>query len=371
MKALGIILAGGRTEQRLKELTEYRAAAALPVGGSYRAIDFSLSNMANSGINKVAIITQYNSRSLHDLVTSSKWWDFGRKKGGLFVFSPYISRENSNWFQGTADAIYQNMIFLERSNENYVVIASGDAIYRMDYEEMIDAHIENGNDITVAYKDLRGQDLSQYGIMELDEKGRITDFEEKPIEPITSLASMGIYVISRRLLIELLKETVPEGRYDLVKDIIIRYRKKLRICGWEFKGYWRSIGSGIMSYYNTNMDFLNREIRQCFTQKHPYIDSKPKDEPPVKVNSTASVQNCIMGCGTIVNGEIKDSVIFRKVYIGSNTKITNSIVMEDTKIGSGCTIEYAIIDKDVEIGDGKQLCGKPEEPIVLKKGLKI
>ena len=229
MKAIGIILAGGSTEHRLKDLTSFRAAAAMPIGGSYRAIDFSLSNMASSGINKVAVITQYNSRSLHDHLTSSKWWDFGRKKGGLFVFTPFLSRDNSYWFRGTADSIYQNMTYLIRANEDYVVIASGDAIYKMDYSKVIKHHIEKGADITVVYKNFTDRDLTRFGIIDLSDDGRIIDFEEKPIEAQTSFASLGIYVISRKLLINLLNETVPEGRHDLVKDIIIRYRKKLKI----------------------------------------------------------------------------------------------------------------------------------------------
>ena len=371
MRTLGIILAGGSSERRLKELTDYRAAAAMPIGGSYRTIDFAMSNMSNSGINKVAVITQYNSRSLHDHLTSSKWWDFGRKKGGLFVFNPFLSRDNSYWFRGTADAIYQNMPFMLRSNEDYVVIASGDAVYKMDYNDAIQYHIDKGADMTIIYKKMENCDLTKFGIMELDEDGRITDFEEKPLDPFTNCASLGIYIISRTLLIDLINEIVSEGRYDIVKDIIERYRRKLKIYGYEFKGYWSCINGGVMDYYNTNMDFLKKDIRDLFTKDYPYIETKPKDEPPAKYNYQADVSNAIVGSGTIINGKIEDSILFRRVYIGEETKIKASIIMEDSYIGKNCVVEYAIIDKDVYLSDGKKVIGRPDEPIILRKGFRL
>ncbi len=367
MKAIGIILAGGNNEMRLGDLTSVRAAAALPVGSCYRAIDFPLSNMSNSMINKVAVITQFNSRSLNDHLLSSKWWDFGRKQGGLYVFSPYISNDNSFWFRGTADSIYQNISFLERSNENYVVIASGDAIYKMDYRKVIEYHKQKEADITVVCKEMHDRDLTKLGIMKLDDDNRITEFEEKPIEPQTNIASLGIYVISRKLLIELLKEIVPEGRFDIVKDIIIRYRRRLKICGYKFDDYWSSIGSGVMDYYNTNMDFLKCDIRRKFTKDFPYTFTKPKDEPPVKYNDGAEVSNAAIGGGSIINGKVESSVLFRRVYIGENTVIKNSILMEGCYIGNNCVVENAILDKQVSVSDGKEVKGSEQAPVVFKK----
>ncbi len=367
MKAIGIILAGGNNEMRLGDLTSVRAAAALPVGSCYRAIDFPLSNMSNSMINKVAVITQFNSRSLNDHLLSSKWWDFGRKQGGLYVFSPYISNDNSFWFRGTADSIYQNISFLERSNENYVVIASGDAIYKMDYRKVIEYHKEKEADITVVCKEMHDRDLTKLGIMKLDDDNRITEFEEKPIEPQTNIASLGIYVISRKLLIELLNEIVPEGRFDIVKDIIIRYRRKLKIYGYKFNDYWSSIGSGVMDYYNTNMDFLKCDIRRKFTKDFPYTFTKPKDEPPVKYNDGAEVSNAAIGGGSIINGKVESSVLFRRVYIGENTVIKNSILMEGCYIGNNCVVENAILDKQVSVSDGKEVKGSEQAPVVFKK----
>lgn len=369
-EAIGIILAGGNSDGRLGILTDHRASAALPIGSCYRAIDFTLSNMSSSGIGKVAVLAQFNSRSLRDHLMSSKWWDFGRKQGGLFVFTPYTSNNGSNWFRGTSDSIYQNMSYLLRSNEPYVIIASGDSIYKMDYTKVLQYHIEKGADITVVYQNMQDRsDLSAFGIMQMDTDQRLLGFEEKPREAQTCSASLGIYVISRTLLISLLRETVPQGGYSLVKDIIIAYKDKLKIYGYEFNSYWNTIGTGIHGYFQTNMDFLKKEVRDIFVNQDPYIETKPKDEPPAKYNIGAEVSDTITGSGSIFNGKVEHCVVFRKVYIAENAVVRNSILMEGVKIGKGCLIENAILDKDVVISDGQQVVGTSmEEPIILKKG---
>jgi len=372
MKAIGIILAGGNNEGRLGVLTDHRAAAALPIGSSYRAIDFTLSNMSNSGIGKVAVLTQYNSRSLRDHLTSSKWWDFGRKQGGLFVFTPFISSTDSNWFRGTADSIYQNMTYLMRSNEEYVVITSGDSIYKMDYHKLVQSHKEKGADITIAYQEMERRDLNNFGILETDEEGRLVSFEEKPEHPKTKKASLGTYVISRLLLVDLLNEIVPQGKYDLVKDIILAKREELKIFGYEFNGYWNTLSTGIDAYYNVNMDFLKKEIRDAFMNEYPYIETKAKDEPPAKYNKDADVRDSIVGSGTIFNGRVEHSVIFRKVYTGEGSVVKNSIIMEGCRIGKNCIVENAILDKEVILSDGQQVIGKSAQDLsILKKGTRL
>lgn len=372
MKAIGVILAGGNNEGRLGVLTDHRAAAALPVGSSYRAIDFTLSNMSNSGIPKVAVLTQYNSRSLRDHLTSSKWWDFGRKQGGLFVFTPFISSTDSHWFRGTADSIYQNMTYLLRSNEDYVVITSGDSIYKMDYRQVVKSHVERNADITIVYQKMAPDQLCNFGNLEFDAEGRLLEFEEKPAHPKTEQASLGIYVISRVLLVRILNEIVPEGKYDLVRDIIMAKRKDLKIYGYEFTGYWSTISTGISAYFDVNMDFLNKDIRHSFVNEFPYIATKPKDEPPAKYNKEANVTDTIAGSGTIFNGQVEHSVIFRRVYTGEGSVIRNSIVMEGCKIGKNCLVENAILDKEVVLSDGQQVVGKStREPMILRKGTKF
>lgn len=369
MKAVGIILAGGQSDERLKDLCSVRAVSAMPIGSSYRAIDFSLSNMANSNIKKVAVITQFNPRSLQDHLSSAKWWDLGRKQGGLFVFTPYVSNNNSFWFRGTADSIYQNLNFLTKSNETYVVIASGDAVYKMDYYDMIKYHVEKDADITIMCKDMANtdKDVHDFGIMELDDDNRMIDFEEKPIEPQSTIASLGVYVIKRTLLIKLLEAIISEARYDLVKDIIIRYRKKLKIYGYRYDGYWNTLNN-VKAYVDINMDFLKKDIRNMFLTEGAHIETKPKDEPPAKYNVGADARDTLVGSGSIINGKVNHSVLFRKVYTGENSSIRNSIIMEGSCIGNNCVIENAIIDKQVVISDDKQIIGTPEKPIIIPKG---
>ena len=367
MKAVGIILAGGSNNKRLGKLTETRASSAMPVGGCFRCIDFTLSNMSSSGLGKVAVMIQYNSRSLQDHLSSSKWWDFGRKQGGLFIFTPYQSDDNSYWFRGTADSIYQNITYLKRSNEPYVVIASGNSVHKMDYNDVIKFHVEKGADITIVGTDLpEGDDIRQYGVMETDADNRVVEFEEKPLEPQSDVVSLGVYVISRTLLIKLLESLSSEGRYELVADIFMRYKKRLRIYNYQHKGYWRTLNS-VRTYYDCNMDFLKRNVRDLFNRQYPYTDTKPKDEPPAKYNYGASIINSLTGSGAILNGHVKNSVLFRKIYTGENSYISNSILMDGCYIGNNCVVENAILDKEVVLSDGKRIVGEGNEPLIVTK----
>jgi len=367
MNAIGIILAGGKGD-RLGALTQHRTASALPVGSCYRAIDFPISNMTNAGIKKIAIITQYNSRSLQDHLSSAKWWNLGRKQGGLFVLAPYISDDKPMWFRGTADSIYQNISFLKRSKEEYVVISSGNCIYKMDFSKMLKAHKETGADITIAYRRVEGLDAKrQYGFLEMDENGHMLDFEEKPLDPKSNTASIGVYIIRRELLIDKMEELAKEGRYDLVRDLFSRYRARLNIFGYHFDGYWRNIGN-IKSYFNCNMEFLKSDVRKTFTTGDDVIYTKPKDEPPAKFNGEAKIANSLVSSGSIFDGEVTNSIIFRSVRVGVGTIVENSIIMEGTEVGNGCTIKYAILDKDVKVREGTTLIGRPDKLVVVGKG---
>lgn len=344
MRALGIILAGGNSN-KLGDLSAKRAVAAMPITGSYRAIDFALSNMTNSHIQKVAVFTQYNTRSLNEHMNSGKWWDFGRKQGGLYIFTPTITASNSYWYKGTADALYQNINFLKESHEPYVVIASGDGIYKMDYNKVLEEHISKGADITVVCKDIKPDedDISRFGVLKMDEDNRIIDFEEKPLVADTNTASIGVYVIRRRQLIELLETCAKEGRTDFVKDILVRYKNVKKIYGYKMDTYWRNIGT-INSYYKANMDFLDKDVRNYFFREHPDIYSKVEDLPPAKYNGEAVVNNSLIASGCIINGTVENSVLFKKVYIGNNCVIKNSIILNDVHIGDNSYIENCIIE---------------------------
>ncbi len=344
MRAIGIILAGGNSS-RMGELSAKRAVAAMPVTGSYRAIDFSLSNMTNSHIQKVAVFTQYNSRSLNEHLNSSKWWDFGRKQGGLYVFTPTITSTNSYWYQGTADALYQNISFLKESHEPYVVIASGDGVYKLDYGKVLEQHIEKGADITIVTKDINPEedDVSRFGVVKTNEDMQIIDFEEKPLVAQTHTASIGVYVIRRRQLIELLEACAKEGRTDFVKDILIRYKSVKKMYAYKMDSYWRNIGT-IDSYYRTNMDFLRKDIRDYFFRQYPDVYSKVDDLPPAKYNGDAVVNNSLIASGCIINGTVENSVIFKKVYVGNNCVIRNSIILNDVHIGDNSVVENCIVE---------------------------
>lgn len=366
MRAVGIILAGGNNN-KMQELSKKRAIAAMPMAGSYRSIDFALSNMSNSHIQKVAVFTQYNAKSLNEHLSSSKWWDFGRKHGGLFVFTPTVTSDNSWWYRGTADAIYQNLGFLKNSHEPYVVIASGDGIYKLDYNKVLEYHIEKKADITVVCKDIPiTDDSNRFGILKTNEDSRIIEFDEKPMVVGSPTISCGIYIIRRRQLIELIEKCANEDRHDFVKDILIRYKNLKRIYGYKIKDYWSNISTA-ESYYKTNMDFLNPDIRDYFFNQYPDIYSKVDDSPPAKYNSGSSIKNSLISSGCIINGTIENSILFKKVFVGNNCVIKNSIVLNDVYIGDNTYIENCIVESRDTIRANSSYYGEDGIKIVVEK----
>ena len=357
MKAIGIILAGGNNS-RMQELSNKRAIAAMPIGGSFRSIDFALSNMSNSHVHTVAVLTQYSARSLNEHLSSSKWWDFGRKQGGLYVFNPTVTADNSWWYRGTADAMYQNIDFLKRRHEPYVIICSGDCIYKMDYNKVLDYHIEKKADVTIVCKDMGEiEDVSRFGIIRMDEESRIVEFEEKPMVSNSNTVSTGIYIIRRRMLIEMLERSAMEGRYDFVTDILIRYKNMKRMYGYKMTEYWSNI-STVESYFATNMDFLKPEVRKYFFREEPSVYSKVDDLPPAKYNAGADVRNSLISSGCIINSKVENSVLFKKVFVGKNCVIKNSIILNDVYIGDNTHIENCIVESRGTLNANTYYCGE-------------
>ena len=343
MRAVGMILAGGNS-YRMKELSNKRAIAAMPIAGSFRSIDFALSSMSNSRIQKVAVLTQYNSRSLNEHLSSSKWWDFGRKMGGLYVFPPTVTVDNNFWYRGTADALYQNLDFLKNCHEPYVVIAAGDCVYKLDYKKVLEYHIARKADITVVCKQLPPQeDVTRFGVLKMNEECRIEQFEEKPMAADSNTISCGIYVIRRRQLIELIEKSAEEGRFDFVRDVLIRYKGVKRIYGYKIDSYWSNIAS-VESYYRTNMDFLKPEVRDFFFRQYPEVHSKVDDLPPAKYNPGSEVRNSLVSAGSIINGYVENSLIFKNVFVGENCVIRNSIVLNDVYLGDNVHLENCIVE---------------------------
>ncbi len=343
MRAVGMILAGGNSF-RMKELSNKRAIAAMPIAGSFRSIDFALSSMSNSRIQKVAVLTQYNSRSLNEHLSSSKWWDFGRKMGGLYVFPPTVTVDNNFWYRGTADALYQNLDFLKNCHEPYVVIASGDGVYKLDYNKVLEYHIAKKADITVVCKQLPPQeDVTRFGVLKMNEECRIDQFEEKPMASDANTISCGIYIIRRRQLIELIEKSAEEGRFDFVRDVLIRYKNVKRIYGYKIDSYWSNIAS-VDAYYRTNMDFLKPEVRDYFFRQYPEVHSKVDDLPPAKYNPGSEVKNSLVSAGSIINGCVENSLIFKNVFVGENCVIRNSIVLNDVYLGDNVHLENCIVE---------------------------
>lgn len=372
MKALGIILAGGNNS-KMQELSKKRAIAAMPIAGNFRCIDFALSNMTNSHVQKVAVLTQYNARSLNEHLNSSKWWDFGRKQGGLFLLTPTLTEDNSWWYRGTADAMYQNIIWLKRSHEPYVIISGGDCIYKMDFNKLLEYHMEKNADITVVCKEVDPHvDISRFGVIRMNEDARITEFEEKPMVAQSNTISAGIYVIRRRQLIEMLERCAEEGRNDFVTDILIRYKNMKRIYGYKITDYWANISTAD-SYYKANMDFLNADVRNYFFKQEPKIYSKIDDLAPAKYNSGADVHNSLISSGCIVNGKVENSLLFKKVFVGKNCVIKNSIILNDVYIGDNTHIENCIVESRGTLnantfysgGDGIKIVVENNERYVL------
>ncbi|MDD4189410.1 MAG: glucose-1-phosphate adenylyltransferase subunit GlgD [Eubacteriales bacterium] len=367
---MGIILTGGGKHE-LQELSAIRSSSAIPVAGKYRAIDFTLSNMVNSGIRNVGVITQYSSRSLMDHLGSGKEWDLDRKKDGLFIFSPSLGAENSGWYRGSADSIYHNLSYLLRSDEEYVLMAQGYSVYKMDFEELLEAHIKKAADITIVYRkmdDYPVGELRQMGIIKLGEDEKVVDLMEKPLDPSTNIASLGIYILKRSLLISLLQESAAHGAYDFVIDILIKKLNILKICGFEFKGYWRNLGS-VQLYYRCNMEMLDPSLMYDLFIKGGKIYTKVKDESPAKYNEEADVTNSVIADGCFIEGKVVNSVLFRGVTIERGVTVSDSILMQATKIKENASLKYVITDKNVVVTSGKQIMGDKNFPVIINKNI--
>ena len=350
MRALGIILAGGNNN-RMRELSNRRAIAAMPVAGSYRSIDFALSNMTNSHIAKVAVLTQYNARSLNEHLSSSKWWNFGRKQGGLFVFTPTITPDNSFWYQGTADAIYQNLDYMEQFDPDYVLILSGDHIYKMDYEVMLDYHKANNADVTIAAMPVPMEEASRFGIVIADEDGRIQEFQEKPAEPKSNLASMGIYIFSWKVLKEALETLKDEPGCDFGKHIIpYCHNKGERLFAYEYNGYWKDVGT-LGSYWEANMELIDIIPEFNLYEEFWKIYTNSEILPPQYISAQSVIERSIICNGAEVYGEVHNSIIGSGVIIGEGSVIRDSIIMKDTRVGKNCVMDKAIIAENCLVVD--------------------
>ncbi len=352
-ECVAMLLAGGQGS-RLYTLTEKTAKPAVPFGGKYRIIDFPLSNCVNSRIYTVGVLTQYQPLVLNEYIGSGKPWDLDRAQSGVTVLPPYQAKDGADWYKGTANAIYQNLSFINRYDPEYVLILSGDHIYKMDYAKMLAAHKETGADCTIAVLNVPIEEASRFGIMNTDDNLKIMEFEEKPKHPKSTKASMGIYIFNKKILEKYLieDEADPESSKDFGKNIIPKMLADgCSMYAYPFSGYWKDVGT-ISSLWEANMDLLGDTPEFDLKDREWRIFSRNYSEPPHFVGSFAKITNSLITEGCNIEGIVENSILFSGVTVSRGAYIKDSIIMKNVTVGEGATINYSIIDSDTVIGPG-------------------
>jgi glucose-1-phosphate adenylyltransferase len=348
---IALLLAGGQGS-RLGILTKKAAKPAVLFGGKYRIIDFSLSNCTNSGIDTVGVLTQYQPLKLNNHIGIGKPWDMDRMHGGVTILSPYIKESSAEWYKGTANAISQNIDYVDKQDPEYVIILSGDHIYKMDYSNMLDYHIKNNAEATISVIDVSYEEASRYGIMNANEDGKIVEFEEKPKNPKSTLASMGVYIFTWSVLREYLlrDESMQDSDHDFGKDIIPSMLEEgRRLWAYKFVGYWKDVGT-IQAFWESNMDLTKRVPEFNLYDPAWKIYTPNPVKPPHYVGSNGSIKTSVIAEGCMIYGSVRNSVIFPGVIIKAGTLVENSIIMSNTQINEDCRIDHCIVGENSEIG---------------------
>ena len=360
-EGLAMLLAGGQGS-RLYALTRDIAKPAVPFGGKYRIIDFPLSNCVNSGIDTVGVLTQYQPLQLNEYLGNGQPWDLDRIHGGVYVLPPYQKIANSDWYTGTANAIYQNINFINRYAPEYVVILSGDHIYKMDYSKMLEFHKEKQADCTIAVMEVPWEEASRFGIMACDEDKKIYEFAEKPKEPKSNLASMGIYIFTWSKLKKYLEEDEanPESENDFGKNVIpAMLQNGERMYAYAFQGYWKDVGT-IDSLWEANMDLLDPNVPLDLYDDAWKIYARNPVMPPQYVAEGAVTQNSMISEGCIVEGDVDFSILFAGVTVEKGAVVHDSIIMPGSVIKAGAVVEYSIVAENVVVGENAQVGDRPE-----------
>ena len=365
---IAMLLAGGQGS-RLGVLTAKVAKPAVAFGGKYRIIDFPLSNCINSGIDTVGVLTQYQPLRLNAHIGIGIPWDLDRNFGGVTILPPYEKSSNSEWYTGTANAIYQNLEYMETFNPDYVLILSGDHIYKMDYEVMLDFHKEHDADVTIAAMPVPMEEASRFGIVVTEEEGRIAEFQEKPPQPKSNLASMGIYIFSWPVLKEALLALKNEPGCDFGKHIIpYCHEKGQRLFAYEYNGYWKDVGT-LGSYWEANMELIDIIPEFNLYEEFWKIYTNSEILPPQYISSQSVIERSIIGNGSEIYGEVHNSVIGSGVTIEEGTVVRDSIIMKDVTIGKGCVVDKSIIAEKCKIGDNVTLGIGSDVPNKLKPAI--
>ncbi len=375
-KVLAVILAGGEGK-RLSVLARERAKPAVPFAGKYRIIDFALSNCVNSGIGQVAVIPQFNPRSLARHIGVGKAWDLDRVVGGVTLLYPFVSTNGEmHWYRGTAEAVYQNLHFIQDSRVDEVLVLSGDHVYTMHYEEMIKSHRQQGADITIAVTEVPLAEASRFGIVTLDDNNRVVAFDEKPSQPRSNLASMGIYVFSRNILFKVLEDAHRRGLQDFGSQIVPDAVGKYLIYGHKYQGYWRDVGT-IEAYWQANMDLTIDLPPFNLYERESQVRTPSVDMPPVKLGPRAQISRSLVSNGCIINGNVHNSVLSPHVYVEEGAEVIDSIVFDDTIIARDAVVHRSIIDKECYIaqgcciGYGDDYVPNMDEPVYLNCGITV
>ena len=358
-KCVAMLLAGGQGS-RLYALTNNIAKPAVSFGGKYRIIDFPLSNCVNSGIDTVGVLTQYQPLVLNDYIGNGQPWDLDRAFGGVHILSPYQAKNSSDWYKGTANAIYQNIHFIKQFDPDYVLILSGDHIYKMNYSIMLNYHILNDADCTIAAINVKKSEASRFGILNTREDGSIYEFEEKPKEPKSTLASMGIYVFTAKKLYKYLEEDAenPKSSNDFGKDILPKMLASgEKMMAYEFNGYWKDVGT-IDSLYEANMDLLGDDPKFHVADSNWKIQSRSPLAPPHYVGDDAKIGNSIIMSGCEIYGTVENSVLASDVVVEKGATVKNSIIMAETQIKSGASVMYSIVDEKTVVGENAVVGGE-------------
>ncbi len=350
-----MILAGG-VGSRLSALTQKRAKPAVPFAGKYRIIDFTLSNCVNSGIFCVGVCTQYRPRSLHDHIRSGRPWDLDRNTAGVTLLPPYTGREDSDWYQGTADAIYQNLDFIHHYNPDMVLVLAGDHVYKMNYDVLVTFHEEHRADITIATVSVPPEEAPRFGVLETDDSYRVRSFEEKPAQPRGTLASMGIYVFNTRVLEQILiADHADEGStHDFGSDIIPRIVSAFQTYAFPFRGYWVDVGT-VEAYWRAHMDLLVDEPRLNLLDRSWVIHTLSEERPPASIRPGAAVSRALISDGCVIEGCVEHSVLSPGVVVRAGACVRHSVVLTDTVIESGAVLDHTILDKRVHVGADARL----------------
>lgn len=365
---LGVILAGGKGT-RLGKLTHNQAKPAVPFGGRYRIIDFTLSNCVNSGVKNIGVITQYQPLNLNAHIGNGASWGLDDLNAGVTILQPYSNNEGSKWFEGTAHAIYQNIGYIDQMDPEYILILSGDHIYKMDYEAMLDQHKETGASLTVAVIDVPWDEASRFGIMNTDDNNRIVDFEEKPAEPKSNHASMGIYIFNWKRLREVLVNSFTRNQdmVDFGKNVIPYYLKSGEsVFAYNFKGYWKDVGT-IDSLWHANMEFLDENNELNLQDRTWRIYSRNPIAPPQIIAETAEIKDAMIVDGSYIAGKVDHSILSANVRIQTGSVVTDSVIMPGAKIGKNVTIHRAIIGEGAVIGDDVVIDGTDEIAVIGNK----